>query len=54
MPIEGVSFEDEHFHPTITHVADGDVYMVVGKEHSSIVKLEGFVVSGVSTSGPSS
>ena len=42
MPIEGVSFEDEHFHPTITQVADGDVYMVVGKEHSSIVKLEGF------------
>ena len=42
MPIEGVSFEDEHFHPTITQVADGDIYMVVGKEHSSIVKLEGF------------
>jgi len=42
MPIEGVSFEDEHFHPTITQVAGGDVYMVVGKEHSSIVKLEGF------------
>ena len=41
MPIEGVSFEDEHFHPTITQVAGGDIFMVVGKEHSSIVRLDG-------------
>ncbi len=42
LPIEGVSFEDEQFHPTITQVEGGEIYMVVGKEHSSIVKLEGF------------
>jgi hypothetical protein len=41
MRIDGVSFSAEHFHPTITQVGDGSIYMVVGHEHSSIVKLEG-------------
>jgi hypothetical protein len=39
--IDGVSFSAEHFHPTITQVGDGSIYMVVGHEQSSIVKLEG-------------
>ena len=42
MAIEGVTFAAEHFHPTITQVDGGEVYMVVGHEHSSIVRLEGF------------
>ncbi|QEH32050.1 NHL repeat protein [Aquisphaera giovannonii] len=41
MVIEGVTFSAEHFHPTITQVDGGEVYMVVGHEHSSIVRLEG-------------
>jgi hypothetical protein len=42
MAIEGVTFGAEHFHPTITQVDGGEIYMVVGHEHSSIVRLEGF------------
>src|SRR5581483_6473139 len=42
MRIEGVSFEDEHFHPTISQEPDGSIYLVAGKEHSSILRLEGF------------
>jgi hypothetical protein len=42
MIIEGVTFSAEHFHPTITQVDGGEIYMVVGHEHSSIVRLEGF------------
>jgi sugar lactone lactonase YvrE len=42
MTIEGVTFGAEQFHPTITQVDGGEIYMVVGHEHSSIVRLEGF------------
>ncbi len=42
MAIDGVTFSAEHFHPTITQVDGGEIYMVVGHEHSSIVRLEGF------------
>ncbi len=42
MDVSGYSFEDEHFHPTITRTADGNVYMVAGKEHSSIFRIDGF------------
>ena len=41
MIVDNVSFEDEHFHPTINQTADGTIYLVAGKEHSSILKLEG-------------
>lgn len=42
MIVDGVGFEDEHFHPTITQTRDDNsIYLVVGKEHSSVVKLEG-------------
>jgi Protein of unknown function (DUF4038)/Putative collagen-binding domain of a collagenase len=41
MRIDGVSFSAEHFHPTITQVGEGNTYMVVGHEQSSIVELEG-------------
>lgn len=42
LDVSGYSFEDEHFHPTITRTADGNVYMVAGKEHSSIFRIDGF------------
>lgn len=42
MDLDGISFEDEQFHPTMTQVEkDGAIYLVVGKEHSSITRLEG-------------
>jgi len=42
MSLNGLSFEDEQFNPTITQLAkDGTVYLVVGKEHSSIARLDG-------------
>lgn len=37
-----VSFEDEHFHPTLTTTHEGEVYLVAGKEHSSIFRVDGF------------
>jgi hypothetical protein len=41
-PEQHASFEDEHFHPTITQTAEGEIYLVAGKEHSSIFRVEGF------------
>lgn len=41
MDVSGHSFDDEHFHPTVTHTVDDEVYMVAGKEHSSIFRLNG-------------
>ena len=40
--MENISFEDEHFHPTVTQTKDGEIYLVAGKEHSSIFRLDGF------------
>ena len=40
--MENISFEDEHFHPTVTQTKDGEIYLVAGKEHSSIFRLTGF------------
>ena len=42
MVFEDVSFEDEHFHPTVTQTKDGEIYLVAGKQHSSIFRLDGF------------
>ncbi|MBC7623751.1 MAG: hypothetical protein H7232_10220 [Aeromicrobium sp.] len=41
-PGKHISFEDEHFHPTITQTDKGEIYLVAGKEHSSIFRVEGF------------
>ena len=41
MDVSGASFEDEHFHPTVTHTVDDEVYLVAGKESSSIFRLDG-------------
>ncbi len=41
-PGQHVSFEDEHYNPTITQTKEGDIYVVAGKEHSSIFRADGF------------
>jgi len=41
-PEQHISFEDEHFHPTITQTDAGEIYLVAGKEHSSIFRVDGF------------
>ena len=42
MSVDGLSFEDEHFHPTMTRTDKGDVFLVAGKEHSSIFRVTGW------------
>lgn len=42
MRVDGYSFEDEHFHPTMTRTAAGDIFLVAGKEHSSIFRVTGW------------
>lgn len=39
--INDLTLNDEHFWPSITQTADGNVYLVVGKNHSGVVKLSG-------------
>jgi hypothetical protein len=41
MAITGLSFEAEHFWPFMFGLDDGNVYLSVGKWHSSIVRLDG-------------
>ena len=41
MDITGLSFEAEHFWPFMFGLDDGNVYLEIGKWHSSIVRLDG-------------
>ena len=41
MSVDGVSWEDECFLPTLNQTADGEIYVVTGKEHISITRLTG-------------
>lgn len=42
-PENHISWEDEHFHPSITQVAkDGKIYLSAGKEFSAIFRVDGF------------
>ena len=41
MAITGLSFDAEHFWPYMFGLDDGNVYLCVGKWHSSIVRLDG-------------
>jgi hypothetical protein len=41
MAIEGLSFDAEHFWPFMFGLDDGNVYLSVGKWHTSIVRLDG-------------
>ena len=39
--LPNLSFQQEHFHPTINQLADGGIYLVVGYQQGTIVHLEG-------------
>jgi hypothetical protein len=41
-PEAHVSFEDEHFGPTMTQTKDGEIHLVAGKEFGAIFRIEGF------------
>jgi len=41
MQIDPVSFEQEHFHPSIDQTSDGNIYLVAGFQHSSILSVDG-------------
>ena len=60
MPVEDYSYGEEHFHPTIAQEEkSGEIDLVVGHEHSSIVRLRGletvrrFVAESVQVSAES-
>ncbi len=36
-----ISFFGEHFWPTLNQTADGQIYLVAGKNHSTLVRLDG-------------
>jgi hypothetical protein len=40
--VKDISFQQEHFHPTINQTADGNVYLVVGFQQSTLLKLDGW------------
>ena len=41
MLVDGVTFEDECFNITINQGSDGEIYLVTGKEHISLLHLQG-------------
>jgi hypothetical protein len=41
MVVEGVSFHDEHFGPSLSQTAEGDVVLIAGKEYSAIFRVDG-------------
>lgn len=41
MDLSGVNFHGEHFWPTVTQADDGNIYLVAGKDHSGIVRIDG-------------
>lgn len=41
-PEKHISFEDEHFHPSITQTKEGEIYLCAGKEFSAIFRVDGF------------
>ncbi len=41
MIVGGISFQQEHFHPTLGQLADGTTILVAGFAHSSLLRLEG-------------
>lgn len=40
--VNGITFRQEHFHPTISQTADGSIYLTVGFQDSTILRLEGW------------
>lgn len=41
MLLNDISLEEETFHPSLTQVENGEVYLAAGHNHASIVKVEG-------------
>lgn len=41
MVVEGVSFMDEHFGPSLQQTAEGDVVLIAGKEFSALFRVDG-------------
>jgi len=41
MKLSDVSFGEEHFWPTLNQTADGNIYLVAGHNHASIVRVDG-------------
>jgi hypothetical protein len=39
--VKDITFQQEHFHPTINQTADGRVYLVAGFQQGTILRLEG-------------
>jgi hypothetical protein len=39
--LSNVWFHDEHFWPTINQSSDGKIYLLIGKNHNSIVRIDG-------------
>ena len=46
MIVDGVSFEDEAFQVAMQQTDDGDIFVVAGKEHISLCRLEGLETVG--------
>ena len=40
--VEGVTFQQEHFHPTINQTADGRIYLVAGFQQGTVLRLDGW------------
>jgi hypothetical protein len=40
--VKDVSFQQEHFHPSINQTADGSIYLVAGFQQSTLLKLDGW------------
>ena len=41
MVVDEISFEQEHFHPSLGQLDDGTTFLVAGFNHSSLLRLEG-------------
>jgi hypothetical protein len=40
--VKDVTFQQEHFHPTINQTADGKIYLVAGFQQATLLELEGW------------
>ena len=41
MVVEGVSFHDEHYGPSLSQTKEGDVVLIAGKEYSAVFRVDG-------------
>jgi hypothetical protein len=50
--VKDITFQQEHFHPTINQTADGEVYLVVGYQQATVLRLDGLGSVRRKTFGP--